>query len=192
MRRHRVRERGVQQLSVRTDSLISWSLGWVYTTWVTNLADAAGVAIPLAQCLGRIACFLQGCCFGVPGEPRFAVAYPLSDPVGFSLGYRPLHPVQLYESALDMGLCASLYVLFRRRPPAGYVYAWYLVGYGIIRFVTQQFRGDPCLSILGWPAPSALSAIAICTGSLWLAVGAVRRGVRKTSGDTHDKSQGGC
>ena len=54
----------------------------------------------------------------------------------------PLHPVQLYESAVCLVLFGVLMWLARRRHRDGDVIAAYTLLYAVARFVLEFFRGD--------------------------------------------------
>jgi len=54
----------------------------------------------------------------------------------------PLHPTEIYDSALNLGLYVFLAWLFRRKKFDGQVFATYLIGYAITRSITEAFRGD--------------------------------------------------
>jgi len=89
------------------------------------VVPAAGVAI----LVGRLGCFADGCCFGVPSAVPWAVAFPfgspaywshvaqglLSDGGGRSL---PVHPLQLYlgGAGLLSFLAATAAARSRRQP----------------------------------------------------------------------------
>ena len=85
-----------------------------------STGDAFAVSLPLAQGIGRIGCFLNGCCGGIVTDSPLAIA-----------GH---HPTQLYESGLDLLLAASLWAVRTRPRPAGHLFRLALVGYGAIRF----------------------------------------------------------
>lgn len=89
----------------------------------------------LAQGIGRIGCFLGGCCYGC--NCRWGVHYPPGSLPYEQMGASALFPVQLVE-ALALFV---LFVLCIRRPfqGRGCVYLW---GVGIIRFVLDFFRAD--------------------------------------------------
>jgi phosphatidylglycerol:prolipoprotein diacylglycerol transferase len=53
-----------------------------------------------------------------------------------------VHPVQIYESLLNLVLCGGLIWLHGRRLAAGTVGAAYLMGYAVIRACVEVFRGD--------------------------------------------------
>ena len=61
-------------------------------------ADFLIVGLPLGHALGRVGCFLAGCCFGKPTSLPWGVTFtdPHSLVAREYLGV-PLHPTQLYE-----------------------------------------------------------------------------------------------
>ena len=109
-------------------------------------ADVAAPALALGHGAGRVGCFLFGCCYGRPTEMPWGVVYPPSPffegPTGI-----PLHPVQLYEAALEFVLFAvlSLFLCSRRGEKAtrGAVFSVWCGCYGVFRLVMEFFfRGD--------------------------------------------------
>jgi phosphatidylglycerol:prolipoprotein diacylglycerol transferase len=105
---------------------------------VLDVMSPAGAA---AQALTRVGCFLAGCCHGSPAPTALGVVY--TDPASLAPRGVPLYPAQLFESAALVGLAAYLFTRLRHRDaPDGRVFALYVGGYGVIRFVVQFFRGD--------------------------------------------------
>jgi len=109
-----------------------------------KFADVAAPAIPLGQAIGRLGCFAAGCDYGTPCNLPWSVTFTSEYArrmVGTPLNI-PLHPYQLYESFASLGLLALLLWVFSRRSFQGQVFSLYLVGYGLIRFFLENFRGD--------------------------------------------------
>jgi len=96
--------------------------------------DITFTAIPLAQAVGRIGCFLGGCCYGRPTDSFLGVLFP-----GRS---HAVHPTQLYESALNLLNFGVLFIVYKRRKFEGQVFALYLMNYALIRFILEFWRGD--------------------------------------------------
>ncbi len=111
------------------------------------LADAMAAPLALAQAIGRLGCFFAGCCHGVrlPEDHPLAVVFTHPAANNYSsvpLGV-PVAPTQLMQFANDLLLAGILTLLWRRRPqPAGTVFWWYMVLYGIGRTVVEIWRGD--------------------------------------------------
>ncbi|MBI4589982.1 MAG: prolipoprotein diacylglyceryl transferase [Candidatus Rokubacteria bacterium] len=108
------------------------------STWA--LADALAPALILGQGIGRLGCFLSGDSYGRPTELPWAVTFTNPDALA-PLGV-PLHPVQLYEFTLDLVLFGALWALRKRTSFPGQLFLLYIAGYGLIRLVTEVFRGD--------------------------------------------------
>lgn len=86
----------------------------------------------LAHSIGRIGCFLAGCCYGE--KTTF--------PISIHLNNANRHPVQLYESVLlfIIFLITHYQIIKKMRPNA--VIATYTLGYSFVRFILEFIRGD--------------------------------------------------
>lgn len=120
---------------------------------MASLFDFVVTSVPLAHALGRIGCFLNGCCFGSCTSVAAHVQFPqhsipwysqLRDGVidNSAACSHPVHPVQLYEAAFNFLVYGVVVWLFRRRLRPGMVTGVYLVLYAIGRFSLEFMRGD--------------------------------------------------
>jgi phosphatidylglycerol:prolipoprotein diacylglycerol transferase len=105
-------------------------------------ADAFAPALALGHGIGRLGCFLAGCCWGRPAGVPWAVTF--TDPkarelVGVPLGI-PLHPTQLYEAAAEVLIFFVLWSWFRRPHQEGAILGGYLILYPAFRFVIEFWR----------------------------------------------------
>ena len=91
------------------------------------LADLIAPSIILGQAIGRIGCFLNGCCFGMPIKPLFGLEN---------------HPTQIYELILDFAGFLLLWNLRKKVNFVGGLFLLYLMAYGVIRIIVSQFRAD--------------------------------------------------
>lgn len=89
-------------------------------------------AICLGHGIGRIGCFLNGCCYGISVESPLAVDFP---------NHQHVLPTQLYEMAFLLVLAAVLAV-FAFKSITKDTMAIYLISYGIFRFLLEFIRGD--------------------------------------------------
>lgn len=102
--------------------------------------DVFAAACPMAHAIGRIGCFLAGCCYGHHCDNALAVTFEH----GVGLNGVPIHPVQLYEMVLLTGLWIFLWYYLRpRKTFDGQLIVTYFIGYSILRCITESFRGDP-------------------------------------------------
>jgi phosphatidylglycerol:prolipoprotein diacylglycerol transferase len=130
---------------------------------VWRAADVCGPAIALGQAIGRVGCFMAGDDYGAASRLPWAVAF--TDPDAATIGGAPLgvplHPVQLYESIVCLGLFAILVRLSRRKRFDGEVILAYTMLYAAARFVLEFFRGDADRGFVfgGWLSTSQLIAV---------------------------------
>ena len=107
-------------------------------------ADIIGPALALGHGFGRIGCFMAGCCYGRVCDSPWGVYFESQyahDLTGIPLG-RALHPVQLYEGALNFVNFLVLFLLLRKKKFDGQVFSSYIIFYSVIRYVTEFYRGD--------------------------------------------------
>jgi phosphatidylglycerol:prolipoprotein diacylglycerol transferase len=113
---------------------------------VWPVADAIAPGIALGHVVGRLGCFLGGCCYGRPTDVPWAVTFTSPDAaanVGTPLGI-PLHPTQLYEAGAELLILVLLLALEKRgRSFPGRTFFGYLAVYGVSRFIIEMYRGDP-------------------------------------------------
>jgi phosphatidylglycerol---prolipoprotein diacylglyceryl transferase len=85
--------------------------------------------------LGRIANFINGELYGRITTVPWAMVFPNGGPI-------PRHPSQLYE-AFSEGLLLFLILWWIQKqftPKPGFIFAFYLIGYGCMRFIIEFFR----------------------------------------------------
>jgi prolipoprotein diacylglyceryltransferase len=98
----------------------------------SDLADAFAPAGVVALGVGRLGCFLAGCCWGIPTDLPWGVVFP-------ELGPPARHPLQLYSAVVDAVLAS---VLLRTRRPRGMTAAYAAIGLGGSRLLLEMLR-DP-------------------------------------------------
>ncbi|GKT07914.1 prolipoprotein diacylglyceryl transferase [Desulforhabdus sp. TSK] len=98
------------------------------------VADSVFVTVPIGLGLGRLGNFINGELWGRTTNVPWAMIFPDGGPL-------PRHPSQLYES-LGEGLLLFilLWRLRQRRFRDGMMVVFFLVFYGIIRFIIEFFR----------------------------------------------------
>lgn len=98
-----------------------------------KLLDFLTPFIALGYAITRIGCFLNGCCYGHITSSPWGIVFPAIDPF-------PRHPTQLYASASALLIFFLLRYLRKYSFFRGYLFLWFLVLYGIYRFVVEFFR----------------------------------------------------
>ncbi|MDX1389219.1 MAG: prolipoprotein diacylglyceryl transferase [Acidobacteriota bacterium] len=145
---------------------------------VHALGDAAAAPIALAQSIGRVGCFLAGCCYGIPADPDNplrVVFSPLSE-AGGGVARVPVQGVQMIN---DLVLALILTVLWRRKiRPAGSVFWIYVLLYSLSRGIIEFWRGDTIRGVYidGAVSTSQLFSLAgIVLASIMLVKGWIRK-----------------
>ena len=105
--------------------------------WRTTL-DALALGLPVGQFFGRIGCFMAGCCYGSPADLPWAVIF--TNPQSLCPVKEPLHPAQLYEAFLALGVFGLLSVLKTKKRYDGQMILTYFCLAGLVRFVVEFFR----------------------------------------------------
>ncbi len=123
--------------------LIGASLAIIaYTRWkklsLWKVADALAPSIALGYVPGRMGCLLNGCCYGRPTDLPWAIHFP-PDHVTKGVG---VHPTEVYDALLNLGLYLTLAWLYRRKKFDGQVFSLYLMSYALLRSFVEAFRGD--------------------------------------------------
>ncbi len=106
---------------------------WVGYRSVTG--DWFAMIAPLGIILGRVGCWLHGCCLGSACEPAW---FTVRDAKG--LERWPAVPVEILFNAV---MLISFAVLRRRGYLAGQHFHVYLIAYGLFRFAHEFLRDTP-------------------------------------------------
>lgn len=113
--------------------------------------------VSLGQSIGRWGNYINTEVFGVPTKTNFGQFIPQTlRPIQFQ-NYSFFHPVWFYESILDLILFIFLFRIKKNQT------AFYLIGYGIIRFFMEFLRWDTW-QINGFKVSQIISLILVIIG----------------------------
>ena len=156
-------------------AILGAALGvWVYSRFVKfNYAYAADVITPgiiLAQCIGRVGCIINGCCYGeVATDLPWGIVYTHSDcfgPIGI-----PVHPTQAYEIILLLMLFTVIMVFRSKFRVSGTQFLFYLGMYSLWRLGVGTLRvGTPFLFGLEQAQVLGIITAVVCFGLLFYMV----------------------
>lgn len=93
--------------------------------------------------IGRIGCFLNGCCFGLPTDTFCSVTFPVGALADSYYHGLALHPTQIYDLLMLLAAFAVLVRVYARKKYSGQVFYWGLLLYAIARFTVELFRYSP-------------------------------------------------
>lgn len=140
---------------------------WVKRLGIWRMADVLAPSVAMGYFFGRLGCLMNGCCYGRVCSLPWAVQFP----EGHETHPEWLHPTQLYEGLAGLMLYGGLAWLYRRKGFEGQVFAVYLMGNGLVRFLVEFFRGDYGERIWGgWVTPAqpiAMVLMASGAGLYW-------------------------
>jgi prolipoprotein diacylglyceryl transferase len=163
-------------------------------------ADVAAPSVVLGTCITRLGCFLFGCDFGARSNLPWAVRFPgpgttlhgiiHGGPDGspawqhhvrdFGMSHLEkwsysVHPTQLYESLVGLGLFLLLVWIRKHRPFSGLVFLGWVLGYGIMRPLIEIVRDDDQRGNVGALSTSQFIGIITVVLGLALLAALVRR-----------------
>ncbi|MCK4668072.1 prolipoprotein diacylglyceryl transferase [Candidatus Dependentiae bacterium] len=109
---------------------------------VWKLADTLAPSIAFGHGIGRLGCFLNGCCYGKPGGGFLSMVFPADSIAGYFHPYEGLIPTQLISSLGNFIIFIILTMIYRKKTFDGQVFFMYFIIYSMFRFVIEFFRGD--------------------------------------------------
>lgn len=131
--------------------------------------DALAPSVALGIALGRVGCFLNGCCYGDPCPiPWLAVRFPRDSPAWLAERAQrlipadaptslPLHPTQLYSALDGLVLLALLTAYYPLRRRDGEVIGLLMLTYPVTRFLIEALRDDESTFVLGLTVAQVVS-----------------------------------
>jgi len=157
--------------------LAGWWLTRRYKVSFWQVADAVAPALALGHFFGRIGCFLNGCCYGIPTTMPWGVSF--HNPY-LGIETLPSHPTQLYEAA---GLLVLFLLLARYcRQPAyeGAAFIWWVIFYSVLRFVVEYWRAGATAKVVNGLTQAQWLSLTLFAIALayhrWRILGTARKG----------------
>ncbi|MDD4290678.1 MAG: prolipoprotein diacylglyceryl transferase [Clostridia bacterium] len=111
--------------------------------------DFAAIILPLVHAIGRVGCFLSGCCYGRVTDSSLGVCFKSGASVGTCV-----YPTNLYEVFFNTLLFIAILLLFvllvgkNKDKYKGLLTTVYLLAYPVWRFVIEFLRDDDRGTIL--------------------------------------------
>jgi phosphatidylglycerol:prolipoprotein diacylglycerol transferase len=160
-----------------TGSLIYWYRK-PFPFW--QVADAVAPAVAIGAAIGRIGCYLNGCCDGALCALPWAVRFPagshawvrqlnaglISPGAPASL---PVHPTQLYAALAGFSVLALLLAYLPRRRRPGEVMALLMILYSLSRWPVEALRADERAIFAAMTLSQCISVAVLAAGLVtWL------------------------
>lgn len=118
--------------------------------WV--VADALTPSLALGTLIGRIGCFLNGCCYGHPTRLPWGVVFPPDSFASLEFGPVPVHPSQLYFALTGLVLFLVLWPLRLRLRVPGLLFWTFVALFAGARIpldLTRAYEPDATLAEAG-------------------------------------------
>ncbi len=163
-----IQYKGLSQLY---EAIVFWGGGYVFfggaiggaiAVWIylrrhkipfLPISDIGVPYLALGHAIGRVGCFLNGCCWGDLCRAPWGITFPEDSGI---LNYQiiehllptnrtiplPIHPTQLYETLGLIIIFFLLKMIYKDKKYDGQVFLWYFCLYGAWRFFDENFRGD--------------------------------------------------
>jgi phosphatidylglycerol:prolipoprotein diacylglycerol transferase len=157
-----------------TGSILYW---WWRPFPFWAMTDVAAFAVAIGSAIGRIGCFLNGCCYGTVADVPWAVRFPagshawahqlnaglIPPDAAWSL---PVHPTQLYASIAGFAILAVLLAYLPLRRRQGEAMAVLMVFYAITRWMIEALRSDEPAIFAGMTLSQNISVALAAAGLL--------------------------
>ncbi len=151
---------------------------------VRTVFDLTAVVAPLGIAVGRLACFCRGCCYGRLTKLPWGVCFPVhmsqtGEIVGSpafldhaqrglvskaALHSLPVHPVQLYSSAMMLVLFGVMLLVWRGGYLRGRLMFVFFGIYAVYRFWIEFLRVEP--KVLGQLTAAQVTGVVVLLVSL--------------------------
>ncbi|HEX2660719.1 MAG TPA: prolipoprotein diacylglyceryl transferase [Polyangia bacterium] len=155
--------------------------------------DVGAPSVVLGTGITRVGCLLFGCDFGARSDVPWAIRFPQGSPAwhqhvehyGLARDAAqsfPVHPTQIYESLVGLGLFILLLAVRRYRRFSGLVFIAWVVGYGVLRPLIEVVRDDDQRGNVGPLSTSQFIGIVSVVLSIGLLIHLVRKYHRDPAG----------
>lgn len=114
-----------------------------------ELADLIIPYVALSFAIGKIGCFLRGCCFGLPTSLPWGILYG-KESLASAVFDVPVHPVQIYQA---IGTFAIFFMLVKfnelKSRKSGQTFLLFLSLFSVLRFFLDFIRYYPANNYMG-------------------------------------------
>jgi phosphatidylglycerol:prolipoprotein diacylglycerol transferase len=108
----------------------------------SKITDALAPSFSIGYALGRVACLMQGCCYGKPTTLPWGITFSEGTNAGMTPANIPLHPTQVYMMLQGLLIFLILDFQFRRKKFDGGTTLWFFILYSITRIIIEYYRSD--------------------------------------------------
>ena len=118
-----------------------------------SVADTLTPSFALGTVFGRIGCFLNGCCYGIPTTQPWGVHFPPDSFAGLEFGNSAVHPSQLYLAGSGFALFLIAWLLRTRLKTPGTLFWTFMALFALFRIPLDFSRAyEPEAVVMSWGA----------------------------------------
>jgi phosphatidylglycerol:prolipoprotein diacylglycerol transferase len=160
-----------------TGSMLYW-LRRPFPFWA--MCDVAAPSVAIGAAVGRIGCFLNGCCDGAMCSLPWGVRFPAGSHawtrqvnaglIAPSAPYSvPVHPTQVYAALAAFLVLGLLLLYYPRQRRQGEIMALLMIFYPLTRWPIECLRGDEPALFAGMTLAQIISVALLASGvAVWL------------------------
>ncbi|MDE6208381.1 MAG: prolipoprotein diacylglyceryl transferase [Lachnospiraceae bacterium] len=139
-----------------------------------QIGDTACLGLLVGQIIGRWGNFFNREAFGGDSDGLFAMRINVNDPfanvrvpdgvsyIDKAHQWIQVQPTFLYESVWNLALLIIIMIFRKKKKYYGEVFMWYLLGYGIGRFIIEGMRTDQLIiPVINYPVSQLLSLLIV-------------------------------
>lgn len=150
-------------------------IAWLSHIRVWNWLDIHAIGLMGYVALGKVGCFVNGCCFGSPTIMPWGIGYASNSQAynyyiaqafnhisinAWTVYSDRIHPVQLYEVIIAVALLIIAYLLIRRKILPGVVFLICAAVYSLARLGLLFLRATPEMGTYFYMLPGLYVAVA--------------------------------
>jgi len=123
------------------------------------LLDIVAFTAIIIHAIGRLGCFMAGCCYGKETDGPIFITY--TDELAVAPTGVHLHPSQLYEIFMLLVIFSILWMFKRYKRFEGQLFFLYIMMYAVGRSIVEIFRGDVARGFIieGWVSHSQMISL---------------------------------
>jgi phosphatidylglycerol:prolipoprotein diacylglycerol transferase len=133
---------------------------------VWRVGDAAAPSMALGVAIGRLGCFMNGCCYGLPTHLPWGVHFPPETMASYTFPGVALHPSQLYLSGSSLLLFVGILALDRKRRFDGWLFWTFVAADALVRIVIDFTRYYDETAVIGTLGPLTFNMNQLLSGGL--------------------------
>ncbi len=136
------------------------------------MADAGFTGTAMGMAIGRLGCFMNGCCYGAETDMAWGVTF--TDPHAHQFAGTPLgvslHPTQLLQAGEGLLVFTVCLIALHRSKYLGLAAGLFWVVGGISRFSIEYLRADDRGNwLFGFTTSQWIAIVGVLVGSAWIA-----------------------